>query len=68
LKILTTLPTFPLLSDILTKHHVVGVFACKLPTDGIGLKLHELDNDFEFVRRELMYFFKINLNFFYFNL
>ncbi|KAF7634497.1 hypothetical protein Mgra_00006068 [Meloidogyne graminicola] len=52
-EILTTLPRFPLPSDILTSPHVVRVSICKLPTDGVGLQILELNDDFSFVHNEL---------------
>uniref|UniRef100_A0A1I8BCT3 Uncharacterized protein n=1 Tax=Meloidogyne hapla TaxID=6305 RepID=A0A1I8BCT3_MELHA len=56
-EILTTLPQFPLPSDILTKQHVVRVSVSKLPTDGVGLNLLELNDDFEFVMSELRHYY-----------
>jgi len=55
LQILTTLPRYPIPSDILTKPHVVHVQISKLPTDGVGLQLLELNDDFQFVMSELRF-------------
>lgn len=56
-EILTTLPRYPIPSDILTKQHVVHVQISKLPTDGVGLQLLELNDDFQFVMSELRQYY-----------